>query len=201
MRTGILTGSIFSTACSQPDSAGGIPGPRCFAGSLFPIATMPSTLVSIALSVLLVSGLYSAMMWLDLLGMRRLVFWRRVAVSSVISHSVLFGVFMALAFVDFRATSHMIGTEVSFSAFLFSNPDFWRVFLLFDTLPAILVLGILGVLDAVGSGAGAILPAAVVTVLLAGSVQWYAVGALVGTALARLVSGLRTPEDEMPDWF
>jgi hypothetical protein len=162
---------------------------------------MPSTLISIALSVLLVSGLYSAMMWLDLFGIRHQDFWRRVALASALGHFLLSVGFLTVAYLDFRATSDLLGTGVSFSAYLFNNPDLWRVFLVFDTLAAVAVLGFLGVVDAIGSGAGAILGVTVVAVVALGTFQWYAVGGLVGAGLARLVSGLRTPEDEMPDWF
>ncbi len=161
---------------------------------------MPSTVVIVLLSLLLISSLYSTMMWLDLFGMRTSPFWRRAAVASAIGHVILLGGFLVLAYVDFRETSSPAGGG-SFTAFLFNDPDFWRVFLVFDTLAAVTVLGVLGVLDALGTGAGAIFPVFVAASAGLGTLQWFVLGGLAGKGVDRLLSGLRTPDDEMPDWF
>lgn len=162
---------------------------------------MPGTLISAALAILLVSGLYSSMMWLDVWGMRSRRFWKRVAVASGIGHVVLLAVFLLVAYLDFRATENLLPEGVSFSAFLFNDPDFWRVFLIFDTLAAIAVVGVLGALDALGWQAGAILGISVCLALLVGTAQWWAIGGLLGKGIDHLIGGLRTPDDEMPDWF
>lgn len=162
---------------------------------------MPSTLIIVALSLLLVAGLHSSIMWLDLFGARAWAVWRRVALASAVGHVLLLGGFLVLAYIDFRVTSDMIVPGIGFSAFLFNNPDFWRVFLVFDTLAAGVVLGVLGLMDAAGAGAGAILGVFLFAASVIGTLQWAAVGGLAGKGLDRMISGLRTPDDEMPDWF
>lgn len=152
------------------------------------------------LALLLVSGLYSTMMWLDLFGARAWPFWRRVAAASAFGHVILLGGFLAVAYVDFRALSSLAG-GTSFSAFLFNDPSFWRLFLVFDTLAAVTVLGVLGVLDALGAEAGAIFAIFLVAASGLGTLQWSVLGGLAGKGLERLFSGLRTPDDDMPNWF
>jgi len=148
---------------------------------------------------LLVFGLYNLSVWFNILGVARHPFWKRVALVSTASH-VLFALGVAvLLYVDFRSTAGMFGGSDSFGAFLMNSTDLWQAVLVFDTVAAVSILGLMAVFSS--SGAAIAAPLVLTTVLVVGSVQWYLVGAFVGWLLDRLWSGLKTQDEDGPDWL
>ena len=73
--------------------------------------------------------------------------------------------------------------------------------LVFDTVPTVVLLGVFGVLDRFSISFLPVIPLTFGIVLLAGTIQWYWVGGGIAAACERLWSGLKTPDDEGPDWL
>jgi hypothetical protein len=118
--------------------------------------------------------------------MRRRGFWRRVAFASALAHVLIVVGLALLAWID---DSSDAGMPVSVSG------DLWAVLWVLDPV-AMAVLA--GILPATGSLA---LPSALITLLGVGTLQWYWVGGALGAAFERVWRALRTPGDDLPDWF
>jgi len=135
---------------------------------------------------LLVFALYHLSLWVGVPGMRRRGFWRRVAFASALAHVLIVVGLALLAWID---DSSDAGMPVSVSG------DLWAVLWVLDPV-AMAVLA--GILPATGSLA---LPSALITLLGVGTLQWYWVGGALGAAFERVWRALRTPGDDLPDWF
>ena len=158
-------------------------------------------LAVILLPPVLVFSLYHLGLWLGVPGMRRQVFWRRVAVASALAHVLLATAFFLFVWLDYRASASISNTPASLADHLFGSGDFLAVLWLMDPLPTVLLAGILGAMDWAGGGRRLILPVAIATVLAAGTLQWYWVGGGLAAAFERIWAALRTPGDDLPDWF
>ncbi len=157
-------------------------------------------LPTLILPPLLIFGLYHLLLWFDLFGMRDRVFWRRVGWSSACAHVLFTAGAFVLTWIDYRSTDRLFGA-VSLDVFIMNSNEFWQVLFLFDTLSAVALLGLLAILDAAGVGS---VPMATLTagvVLSIGTFQWYWVGGVVGALLERVWSGLKTQDDDGPDWL
>jgi hypothetical protein len=150
---------------------------------------------------LLIFGLYHLTVWFDIFGMRRRVFSRQVGVSSGLAHGLLALGGFGLLYVDYESTATMFGNDMGFAAFLMNSRDFWQFLLLFDTLAGVAMLGLLALLDYVNLGTGPIVPVTAGMVLLLGTFQWYWFGAAAGATLERIWSGLKTQDEDEPDWL
>jgi hypothetical protein len=150
---------------------------------------------------LLIFGLYHMGLWFNLMGLRRMVFWRRVATSSAAAHVLFAAGALLVAWVDFGTTGRLIAPDMGFDAFLLAGGEFWRLLLIFDTLPAVAMIGILGGLDYLGMGVGPIVPVTFGVILVLGTLQWYWIGGALGALGERVWSGLKTQDGDGPDWL
>lgn len=148
---------------------------------------------------LLIFGIYHLTLWLNVLGIRGMVFWRRVALASAIAHVFLAAGLFLFSYLDYRANAALVGQ--AFDTFFFNRSAFWHVMLVFDTVPTVVLLGVFGVLDRFSISFLPVIPLTFGIVLLAGTIQWYWVGGGIAAACERLWSGLKTPDDEGPDWL
>ena len=110
------------------------------------------------------------------------------------------GVFGVL-YLDFRTAAALLAVDLAFDTVLLNNGQFWQGLLVFDTLAAVTMVGILAILDYAGLGTDAILPVTIGIVLLLGTFQWYWVGGIFGVVLERLWFGLKTQDEDGPDWL
>ena len=157
---------------------------------------MPNLLALLLLPALLIFSLYHLTLWFSFFAIRKMVFWRRISTVSALSH-VLFtiGVF-AVLYLDFRTAGNLLAADMAFDSFLLNNGQFWQVLLIFDTLAAVTMVGILAILDYAGIGLGPVLPVTVGIVLLLGTFQWYWIGGILGAMFERIWSGLKTQGDD-----
>ncbi len=150
----------------------------------------------------LVFGVYHLAVWFDVAGIGRRVFWRRVAIASVFAHLLLVIGFFLLTYIDYRTNQNLTPTAGSYEMFLFNGSEFWRVMVMFDALPTVVLLGLFGTLDRMGLAAVPLIPLTIGTVLAVGSLQWYWVGGAIGAGFEKLWSGLKTgDDDELPPWL
>ena len=161
---------------------------------LIPIAVL-------VLPPLLIFGVYHLALWGNLLGMARMPFWRRMALASGVGHLLLAAGFFLLLYLDFRSSVQIVPSGRSFEAFLINRSGFWQALLLFDSLPGVLILGIFEVLARTGRESAYSVPLILGVVAVAGTFQWFWVGAALGAVSERLWSGLKTPDDDLPDWM
>jgi hypothetical protein len=152
----------------------------------------------ILLPVLLVFGLYHLNVWLSVPGIRDRPFWGQVAAASGEGHVLILVGIVALAGLDYRTQLDLAGPGSSFGVYLLTGTDFSAVMWLLDPLP----MAILAVLvSLIPIAAGVIWAVTLPTLLLAGTLQWMAVGGVLAWAFGRLWGSLRTEGDDLPDWF
>jgi hypothetical protein len=110
-------------------------------------------------------------------------FWRRVALASALAHLILIA---GLAVVAYRA-----GID---------RGDLFAILWVWDTVASAVLWAVFGLAGA-RLGETTLLPVAALIHLGAGTLQWYWIGAGLAAAFERLWESLRTPGDELPDWF
>lgn len=149
----------------------------------------------------LIFGLYHLTLWFGLFGMRARAFWRRVALSSALSHVLFtFGVF-GVVWADYQSATALFGNDPGFPGFLANSSGILQLMLVFDTLAAVALIGILTMLGSAGLEGATILSLGAGVVLVLGTFQWYWLGGAAGALLERVWSGLKTQEDDGPDWL
>ena len=161
---------------------------------------MTYILAATLLPPLLIFGLYHLATWFDLFGINKMAFWRRLALTSAIAHAFLVTGFFLFSYYDFQDNRLLLSGGSSFEAFLFGRSEFWRLMVIFDTVPAMVTLGLFSVADRFEIGLPAPLFATIVIVYIAGTAQWYWVGGGLAAALERIWEGLKTQDDDL-DWM
>ena len=158
-------------------------------------------LTSLLMPILLVFGLYHLLTWFDVWGINRRAYWRRVAITSAISHALLVSGFLLFSWLDYQQSSRISSSGLNFDAYLFNSYQFWRVLMIFDTAPTIVLVGLFALLDRLGLSLPGLMVITVVTIYVVGSLQWYFVGGGIGAALERFWSGLKTGDEADEDWL
>lgn len=152
----------------------------------------------ILLPVLLVFGLYHLNVWLNFAGVRAWPFWRQVAAASGEGHILILLGIVALAGLDYRTQLAVSGPGSPFGVYLLTGTDFPAVMWLLDPLPMAILFVMIPLIPAI---AGVVLGVTLSTLLLAGTLQWMAVGGVLAWTFGRIWGSLRTEGDDLPDWF
>jgi hypothetical protein len=156
------------------------------------------TLGSFLLPPLFVFGVYHLLTWSNTLGINGRVFWKRVAITSAICHVLLASGFLIFSYFDFRAI--LLSGPTNFGNYLFERSNFWRLMVIFDTVPMFMLIGMFYVLDLAGLNPPGLLAVTISLTYVAGTLQWFIVGGGIGALLERFFQGLKTPEPEEQEW-
>jgi len=151
------------------------------------------TLASFLLPPLFVFGVYHLLTWFNVLRINESVFWKRVAITSAISHILLASGFFAFLYFDAR-------DAVPFDAYLFNRSDFWKLMTIFDTAPTLVIIGLFSALDRAGMNPPGLIAWTIAITYVVGTLQWFLVGGGIGALLERFFEGLKTPDPEDEDW-
>lgn len=160
---------------------------------------MWNTLAGLLLPLLLVFGLYHLMTWFNIFRINGRTYWKRVALTSAISHVLLASGFFVFTYFDYLANRQVAGINMSYGAYLFDRSQFWPLMTIFDTLPMTILVGLFLLLDWIGLAPPGLLLLTIVITYAAGTLEWYFVGGGAGALLSRFWDGLRT-DDEEDDW-
>jgi hypothetical protein len=151
--------------------------------------------------ILLVFGLYHLLTWFNVMNLNARVYWKRVAVTSAISHIILASGFFIFSYIDYNLnkTTTMLGQ--GFDVYLFDRSEFWRLMVIFDTAPMLALLGIFAILDNLGMNPPLLVAGSILVTLLVGTLQWYLLGGGIGLLLERFWTGLKSGDDTDEDWL
>ena len=161
---------------------------------------MWKSFLGLLLPLLLIFGLYHLMTWFNILRINNRSYWRRVGLTSAISHVLLASGFFIFTYFDFLTNRDLGATSSSFGSFLFDLSQFWPLMTIFDTLPMAVLVGLFLILDWVGLAPPGLLVLTIVITYAIGTLEWYFVGGGAGALLSRFWSGLRTDDEEEGDW-
>ena len=178
-----------------------IPPPLTTGARQCPYIVMWNLFVGLLLPLLLVFGLYHLMSWFNIFRINNLVYWKRVALTSAIAHVLLVTGFFVFTYFDFLSNRELAGFDLPYGTFLLDRSQFWPLMMIFDTLPMIILAGLVWVLDAIGLALPGLLLLTFVITYVAGTVEWYLLGGGVGALLQRFWTGLKTDDDEDQDWL
>jgi hypothetical protein len=151
--------------------------------------------------VLLVFGLYHLLTWFDIWSINTRAYWKRVAIASAVSHVLLVTGFFVFSWIDYQQNSRISSSGLNFDAYLFNGFQFWRVLMIFDTAPTVVLVGLFALLDQWGRNLPGLMVITIATIYIIGTLQWYFVGGGVGAVLERFWSGLKTGDEPDEDWF
>jgi hypothetical protein len=151
------------------------------------------TLASLLLPPLFVFGVYHLLTWFNVLRINERVFWKRVAITSAISHILLASGFFVFTYLDARDAT-------PFDVYLFNRSDFWRLMTIFDTAPMLVIVGVFSGLDRAGVNPPGLIAWTIAITYVVGTLQWFLVGGGIGALLERFFEGLKTPDPEDEDW-
>jgi hypothetical protein len=160
---------------------------------------MLNVMLAALLPLMLVFGLYHLFTWFNLFGVNGMVHWKRVGLVAAISHFLLLTGFFIFNYFDWQANRPLVFLGMNYSTFLFNHSDFWRLLMIFDTVPALGILAAFSLMDRAGVSTF-LFPVALTISYLMGTVQWYFVGGGIGALLERIWEGLKTGE-EGEEWF
>ena len=150
------------------------------------------SLASFLLPPLFVFGVYHLLTWFNVFEINRRVFWKRVAITSGISHVLLASGFFAFSYFDAK--------DLNFGVYLFNGSSFWRLITVFDTAPMLVIVLVFSLLDRAGLNPPGLVAMALVITYVIGTLQWFFVGGALGALLEKFFEGLKTPEPEEEDW-
>jgi hypothetical protein len=153
---------------------------------------MVFSLASFLLPPLFVFGVYHLLTWFNVFEINRRVFWKRVAITSAISHVLLASGFFAFSYFDAK--------DLNFGVYLFNGSSFWRLITVFDTAPMLVIVLVFSLLDRAGLNPPGLVAMALVITYVIGTLQWFFVGGALGALLEKFFEGLKTPEPEEEDW-
>jgi hypothetical protein len=121
--------------------------------------------------------------------------------ASATAHTLMAFGLLIVFFLDYRSMGSLTAPGAGLSTFILGSAEFWQMVVVFDTVAAGVLAALLAGLDYVGLGAGPILPVTVLVVLIVGGAQWYLIGGGVGALVERVWSGLKTQDEDGPDWL
>ena len=150
------------------------------------------SLASFLLPPLFVFGVYHLLTWFNVFEINRRVFWKRVAITSAISHVLLASGFFAFSYFDAK--------DLNFGVYLFNGSNFWRLITVFDTAPMLVIVLVFSLLDRAGLNPPGLVAMTLVITYVIGTLQWFFVGGALGALLEKFFEGLKTPEPEEEDW-
>src|SRR5215510_5496808 len=150
------------------------------------------SLASFLLPPLFVFGVYHLLTWFNVFEINGRVFWKRVAITSAISHVLLASGFFAFSYFDAK--------DLNFGVYLFNGSNFWRMVTIFDTAPMLVIVLVFSLLDRAGLNPPGLVALTLVITYLIGTLQWFFVGGALGALLEKFFEGLKTPEPEEEDW-
>ena len=150
------------------------------------------SLASFLLPPLFVFGVYHLLTWFNVFEINGRVFWKRVAITSAISHVLLASGFFAFSYFDAK--------DLNFGVYLFNGSNFWRLITVFDTAPMLVIVLVFSLLDRAGLNPPGLVAMALVITYVIGTLQWFFVGGALGALLEKFFEGLKTPEPEEEDW-
>src|SRR5579871_4161426 len=150
--------------------------------------------------LLLVFGLYHLLTWFSLLGINARSFWKRVAITSAISHAILAAGFFAFSYMDYRMNQNTTFAGLGFDSYLFNRSEFWRLTAIFDTAPMLAVLGLAALLDKMNWNPGGMVEVTLVLTFVIGTIQWYFLGGAIGVLLEKFWTGFKSAQGEDEDW-
>jgi len=153
---------------------------------------MVFSLASFLLPPLFVFGVYHLLTWFNVFGINGRVFWKRVAITSAISHVLLASGFFAFSYFDAK--------DLNFGVYLFNGSSFWRLITVFDTAPMLVIVLVFSLLDRAGLNPPGLVAMALVITYVIGTLQWFFVGGALGALLEKFFEGLKTREPEEEDW-
>jgi len=162
---------------------------------------MVFTITSLLLPPLLVFGLYHLLTWINAFHINQRDYWKRVAIAAAVSHLLLVTGFIIFTYLHFRSGRQMDAAIVTFGAFVFNRSEFWRLMLIFDTLPMIVLLALFAILDRTGINPPGILILTFAITYVLGTIQWFFLGGGIGALVEKFWSGLKTPDDEDENWL
>ena len=150
------------------------------------------SLASFLLPPLFVFGVYHLLTWFNVFEINGRVFWKRVAITSAISHVLLATGFFAFSYFDAK--------DLNFGVYLFNGSSFWRLITVFDTAPMLVIVLVFSLLDRAGLNPPGLVAMTLVITYVIGTLQWFFVGGGLGSLLEKFFEGLKTPEPEEEDW-
>jgi|RhiMetdeSRZDD1v2_1073273.scaffolds.fasta_scaffold01255_2 hypothetical protein len=150
------------------------------------------SLASFLLPPLFVFGVYHLLTWFNVFEINGRVFWKRVAITSAISHVLLASGFFAFSYFDAK--------DLNFGVYLFNGSNFWRLITVFDTAPMLVIVLVFSLLDRAGLNPPGLVAMTLVITYVIGTLQWFFVGGALGALLEKFFEGLKTPEPEEEDW-
>jgi hypothetical protein len=150
------------------------------------------SLASFLLPPLFVFGVYHLLTWFNVFEINGRVFWKRVAITSAISHVLLASGFFAFSYFDAK--------DLNFGVYLFNGSNFWRLITVFDTAPMLVIVLVFSLLDRAGLNPPGLVAMTLVITYVTGTLQWFFVGGALGALLEKFFEGLKTPEPEEEDW-
>jgi hypothetical protein len=121
------------------------------------------------------------------------VFWKRVAITSALCHVLLASGFFAFSYLD--------ASEIPFGVYLFNRSNFWKLMMIFDTGPMLVIVGLFSAFDRAGVNPPGLIAITIAITYVVGTLQWFFVGGAIGALLERLFEGLKTPEPEDEEWL
>jgi hypothetical protein len=158
-------------------------------------------LAGVMMPVLLVFGLYHLLTWFNVGNINGKVFWKRVGLTSAISHLILASGFFVFSYVDYNANQATTLAGVAFDNYLFNGSQFWELMLFFDTVPMLVLLAAFTALDRAGMNPSNLVAVSIAVTLIVGTIQWYYMGGGIGLLLERFWTGLKSGEETDEDWF
>lgn len=160
---------------------------------------MLNAFLAVFLPLTLVFGLYHLFTWFNVFGINRYVFWRRVGMTAAISHFILVTGFFVFSYFELNANRVYVAIGMHYSTFVLQHTEFWRLLLIYDTIPGLGVLGVFSLMARAGMS-NSLLPIALLIIYVVGTLQWYFVIGGLGALIERVWSGLKTGE-EGEQWF
>jgi hypothetical protein len=158
-------------------------------------------LTALMMPPLLVFGLYHLLTWANISNINDHPYWKRVALSSALSHALLAGGFFIFSYFDYEANRGLPIAGLSFDSYLFNRSEFWRLMAIFDTIPMLALLALFTVLDRFGVNLPILVSLTIAMTFLLGTLQWYWVGGGIGLLLDSFWTGLKSSDEEDEDWL
>lgn len=160
---------------------------------------MLNVLLGVLLPLMLVFGLYHLFTWFDLFRVNSMAHWKRVGLVAAIAHFLLLTGFFVFTYFEWQANRPFVLLGMNYSTYLFNHSDFWKLLMIFDTVPALGILAAFSLMDRAGVSS-VLFPVGLTISYVMGTMQWYFVGGGIGALLERIWEGLKTGE-EGEEWF